>query len=138
MTGLFSGRSYETSQKHYLYADVTFANDGDTVSLGWLPEDGVIDSISIVTSTAFNAGTTSQIDVGFRNRGDGVADDADGLAADVDVSAAGVDVVSLTSTANLAFTGGGEVTAFVDLTGTTATAGVARVIVEFTVATDAP
>ena len=138
MTGLFSGRSYETAQKHYLYTDVTFANDGSTVSLGWLPEDGVIDAVTVITTTAFNAGTASVIDIGYRNRGDGVANNSAGLANDVDVSGAGVDVVSLTSTANLAFTGGGEVTATVVLTGTTATAGAARALVEYTVATDAP
>ena len=138
MTNLFAGRSYETAQKHYLYADVTFANDGSTVSLGWLPEDGVIDAVTVITTTAFNAGTANVIDVGYRNRGDGVADNAAGLANDASLAAAGVGVVSLATTANLAFTGGGEVTATVALTGTAATAGAARVLVEYTVATDAP
>lgn len=138
MTGIFSGRCYEQSQTHYLYVDAVFGDDGSTLSLGWLPEDAVIHNIQVVTSAAFNAGTTNQIDVGFRNRGDSVADDPDGLAANVDVSAAGVDTADLSSTANLAFTGGGEVTATIDLVGTDATAGAARVVVEYTVATDAP
>lgn len=138
MTNLHAGRSYEQSQEHYLYADVTFADAGETVSLGWLPQSGVIDTIQVITTTAFNAGTTNQFDIGFRNRGDGVVDDADGLAADVDVSGVGVDTADLTSTANLAFTGGGEVTALVDLTGTAPTTGSARIVVKYTVATDAP
>lgn len=138
MTGINSGRCYETAQKPYLYADVVFGDDGETVSLGWLPFDGVIDAVKVITTTAFDAGTTNQIDIGFRSRGDGVADDPDGLLANVDVSAAGVDTGDLSSTANLAFTGGGEVTATIDLVGTAATAGVARVLVEYTYAPDAP
>lgn len=137
MTNINAGRCYETAQKHYLYADVVFGNDGETVSLGWLPEDGVVDSVRVITHTAFNAGTTNQIDVGYRDRGT-PGDNASGLASDVDVSAVGVGEVDLSSTANLAFTSGGEVTATIDLVGAAATAGAARVVVEFTVANDAP
>lgn len=136
-TNQFAGRCFETAQTHYLYADVTFSDNGETVSLGWLPDDAVIHNIVVVTHTAFNAGTTSQIDVGFRNRGT-PADDSDGLAQDVDVSSAGAAEVDLSSTANLAFTSLGEVTATIDLVGTAATAGAARVVVEYTVAVDEP
>lgn len=134
---VFDGQSYHQNMVHYLRAEVGFGDNGDTVSLGWVPAGSAIVRGGVVVSTAFNAGTTNTLNIGFRNAGDGTADDADEYASLIALGTAGVIVADDTATAADAYhPEGAEITCGVVLTGTAATAGVGYVWVEYIVNND--
>ena len=83
-------------------------------------------------TTAFNAGTANVLDIGFRNAGDGTADDLDEFATDLALGTEGVISADEMATAGDAvMVSGAEITCSVDLTGTAATAGAGKVWVEY-------
>lgn len=130
-------QQYHHNMVHFLRASVGFADDGDTVSLGWVPAGASILRGGAVVSTAFDAGTTNTLNIGFRNAGDGTADDADEYASLIALGTAGVIAADDMATAADAYhPEGAEITAGVVLTGTAATAGVATVWVEYIVEND--
>jgi len=61
------GQAYHTNQVHYLAKTITFADDGDTVVVGYLPPGAVvIPGISgIAVNTIFNGGSTNTCDIGI-------------------------------------------------------------------------
>lgn len=121
---VLSGQQYHTNQVHYLRASVVFGDDDTAVSLGWLPAGAVVIDGGVVVTTAFNAGTGNVLDLGFRNAGDGTADDADEFATDLALGTAGRIVADAMATAgDLEFPEGAEIIATPALTGTAATAG---------------
>lgn len=128
-------QQYHLNVVHVLRRTVTFANMGSTVSLGWIPPGAVIEDAYIVVDTAFNSGTTSTANMGFRNAGDGTAADADEFMSAVSVAAAGkaaADEIDA-SVADLYFPGGAEITVALAETGTAADAGNAFAVVKYTV-----
>lgn len=124
-----TGREYHTMQVHYLGVDFTFADDGLALSMGFLPVGATVIRRGVVVSTAFDAGSTNVLDIG-------TGADPDGLASDMALGTAGV----ITAGSELAtsddvgpYAVDTEIFATVDLTGTAATAGVARAWVEYLV-----
>lgn len=121
---VLSGQQYHQNMVHYLRADVVFGDDDAAVSLGWLPADASIIGGGVVVTEAFNAGTNNVLDIGFRNAGDGTADDPDEFATDLALGTAGViEADALATAADAHFPSGAEIIATPALTGTAATAG---------------
>lgn len=60
------GRQFHTQQIHYLRKSITYADDGLTVDVGYLPAGAqIVKPISGVSvNVAFNGGTTNTLDVG--------------------------------------------------------------------------
>lgn len=123
---IYEGKQYHSDQVHYLRADISYTDDGSTVSMGWLPKGAVVIDGGVVVSTVFDGDTTNTVDLGFRNAGDGTADDADEFASALSLAAAGRIVADDMATAgDLLFPSGAEVTATVVSTaGATAGSGV--------------
>ena len=66
---LNDAREYHTAQTHYLRAAITYADNGTTVSLGWVPDGAVIINAGVNVYTAFNGDTTNTLNIGYRNGG---------------------------------------------------------------------
>lgn len=134
---VFDGQSYHQNMVHYLRAEVGFADDGDTISLGWVPEEASILRGGVVVATAFDSGTSDVLDIGFRNAGDGTADDTDEFATDLDLTTAGVISADEMATAGDAYLPeGAEIVCGYTSAGTAPTAGVGYVWVEYIVNND--
>lgn len=128
-------QQYHTNQVHFLRKNVAFGDIGSTVSLGWVPAGALVHDAFVVTDTAFNSGSSTTANMGFRNAGDGTAADADEFMSGVSVAAAGkhaADEID-TSVADLYFPEGAELTIALSETGTAADAGNAFAIVLYTV-----
>lgn len=126
-----NARKYVTSQTHYLRQDIAYNSSGISsgFSLGTLPTGAIIEKVQVKVTTAFNAGTTNQLDVGTGSDDDAFVDYTN---SDVDLTATGstfvwrgADVATLTSDT--------EIFAKYTQTGTAASAGAATIIVYFTV-----
>lgn len=129
-----AGTQYHTNQVHFLRADVVFGDDGSAISLGWVPAGATVLRGGVVVTTAFNAGTSNVCDLGFRNAGDGTADDTDEFATDLALGTEGVIAADEMATAGDAhFPSGAEIVASPALSGTAATAGAGVAWVEFIV-----
>ena len=119
-----TGKQYHQDLVHFLRADVVFGDDDTAVSLGWLPSGATVIDGGVVVTTAFNAGTGNVMDLGFRNAGDGTADDVDEFATDLALGTAGkIAADELATAADVHFPSGAEIVATPALTGTAATAG---------------
>lgn len=61
------GRVYHQQQIHYLCKEITFADDGEAISVGFLPKGAlVLPAISgCYVTTAFNGDTTNTVDIGI-------------------------------------------------------------------------
>lgn len=118
---------YHTNQVHFLRKAITYANDGDTVSLGWVPAGASVIRGGVNVNTAFDGDTTNTLDLGYRNGGDGETDDTDEFATDLALGTAGVIVADEMATAAVTtFAGGAEIVGVVTSTASaTAGAGVA-------------
>jgi len=57
-------RQYTTAQVHYLTKEVTYANNGASVSLGYVPAGAYIIRGGVVVKTAFNGDTTNTLNLG--------------------------------------------------------------------------
>lgn len=131
---VLDAQEYHTNQVHFLRATVAYGDDGTAVSLGWVPAGAALVRGGAVVSTAFDAGTTNTLNVGFRNAGDGTSDDDNEYASLIALGTAGVIVADDMATAADSYhPEGAELTATVVLTGTAATAGSAVVWMEYTV-----
>ncbi len=85
----------------------------------------------------FNAGTNNQIDIGYRNGGNGETDDLDEYATDVVLTTAGIIAADeLATSAVCIFPLGAEITCTLDVTSTAATTGRAVVWVQYVVDND--
>lgn len=127
-------QQYHQNMVHFLRAQVVFGDSGSAVSLGWLPADATVLRGGVVVTTAFNAGTSNVCDLGFRNAGDGTANDDDEFATDLALGTEGVIVADEMATAGDAhFAEGAEVIATPALSGTAATAGAGYAWVEYIV-----
>lgn len=128
---LQDAREYHTSQTHYLRKAISYTDDGDTVSLGWVPEGAVIVNAGVNVHTAFNGDTTNDLDIGYRNGGDSETDDTDEYASSISLATAGIIQADDVATAAVnKFDGGAEIVAVVTSTGS-ASAGSATVWVEY-------
>ncbi len=90
-------RAYHTQQVHYLRKKVTFADAGDAVEIGRIPDKSImlLDEMpqGAFVSTAFNGGGTDLLDIGYAAHKDRdgatVAADPDNMATDLDISSTG-------------------------------------------------
>jgi hypothetical protein len=134
MSDKYAGQQFHHNLTHFLQATVVFGDDGNSVSLGFLPAGAAVIRGGVVVTTAFNAGTSNVLDIGFRNAVDGTSDDTDEYATDLALGTAGVIAADELATAADAYTASGaEVVATPALTGTAATAGSGIVWVEYLV-----
>ena len=134
MSNQFSGQQFHQNLTHFLRANVVFGDNGNAVSLGYVPAGAVVIRGGAAVTTAFNAGTSNVLDIGFRNAVDGTADDTDEFATDLALGTAGVIVADeMATAANVQFPSGAEIVATPALAGTAATAGSAEVWVEYLV-----
>ncbi len=128
------GKQYHHDLVHFLRADVAYTDDDTAVSLGWLPGGATVVAAGIAVTTAFNAGTGNVLDLGFRNAGDGTADDTDEFATDLALGTAGLIAADeLATAADVHFPEGAEIVATPALTGTAATAGAGVAYVQYIV-----
>lgn len=128
---LNDARQYHTDQVHYLRKTITFADNGSTVSLGWVPPGAVVVNAGVNVNTAFNGNSTNTVDIGYRNGGNSETDDTDEFADGFALGTAGRIVGSTINTAaNTTFAGGAEIVAPVVSTAA-ASAGSAVVWVEY-------
>lgn len=119
-----TGRQYHTDQVHYLRKSFTFSNADETLSLGWVPANASVIEGGVVVATAFNSGTSDTLDLGFRNAGDGTADDADEYATLLDLTTAGrIAADAMATAADAHLPEGAELTLTYNSTGTAPTAG---------------
>lgn len=126
-----AGQQYHSNQVHYLRKAITFADNGLTVSLGWVPAKAMVLRGGVVVETAFNGNSSNVLDIGFRNAGDGTTADPDEYATDLALGTAGVIVADEMATAADAYLPlGAEITASVVSTAA-ASAGSGYVWVEY-------
>lgn len=120
-----SARKYHTHQVHYLAKDFTYADDGKTLSLGYVPAGGTVIRGGVIVSTAFNGGSTNTLDIG-------TAADTDGFATDLALGTIGVIVADEMATTNDAgpYASDTEIQCVVVSTAS-ASAGVGRAWVEY-------
>jgi hypothetical protein len=121
-----SARLYHTDQIHYMAKNFTFANDGDVISLGFLPAGAVIlKALSGVTvHVAFDAGTTNVLDIGTPANDDLYA---------TNLALGSIAFVPLDEAVSQTVSEDTEIIATVDLTGSAATAGTATVSIAYMV-----
>jgi len=125
-------RQYHTEQVHYLRKKITFADDGDVVSVGWVPPRATVIDAGVVVSTAFDGNTTNTVDIGFRNAGDGTTADPNDYATALALGTVGIIVADALATATGYHDEGAEMTASVTSTAS-ASAGVGYVYVAYLV-----
>lgn len=128
---LNDAREYHTAQVHYLRKAITYADNGTTVSLGWVPAGAEIIRAGVNVHTAFNGNSSNVLDIGYRNGGNSETDDTDEYATDLALGTAGVIVADELATAAVNFfPAGAEIVAPVVSTAS-ASAGAATVWVEY-------
>lgn len=126
------GLAYETLQVHYLTKKITFADDDDTVVLGWLPAQSAVIGCGVFVTTAWNGNGEDEVDIGFDNSEEGHTTDPDAFTeSTLDLDALGHVAGDVVSTANLYFTKPARVIASPTSAGTAPSAGVAYVYVTF-------
>ena len=120
------GREHALPLVSYFRYDLTYADIGDTIDLGILPEGAVVTDAMAIVTTAFNSATTATLEVGPSTNIDGFLDS-------VSVKTAGRIFDATTMNASTELTSASEVTLQMKLseTGTAATAGAVTVIVTF-------
>lgn len=77
------GRQNHTQQVGFLRKNITYADNGKTLSMGWLPAGAVVIGAGVVVGTVFNGGSTNTVDIG-------TAADTDGLATALALGTVGV------------------------------------------------
>lgn len=129
-TAATQARRHQTSQTHYVYKDVVFNANAMTYSLGFIPAGATVDRSHAIVSVPFNAGTSTTATIGTR------ATPA-GIATGLNLATAGrkVDTTTdATSTVLGPYLADTELVAVVTPAGAAATAGAARIVVEYIVA----
>lgn len=86
-------REYHTAQTHYLTKAITYADNGSTLSMGYIPAGAVVVRAGVVVSTAFNGNSSNVLDIG-------TAADTDGFATDLALGTAGVIAADELATSN--------------------------------------
>ncbi len=137
MTSKYAGQQYEQNVVHFLRKSLVFGDSAATYSMGWVPNQAAIVDAGVTILTVFNAGTNNQIDIGYRNGGNGETDDLDEYATDVVLTTAGIVAADELATAAVnIFPLGAEITCTLDVTSTAATTGRAVVWVQYIVDND--
>lgn len=123
------GRDSGYEFKNVLCKKITYADSGVAVEVGGLPPNALVTEGYFWVTTAFNAGSTNTLDVGYT---DSTATDANAYASAIAAgSAVRVALDELGSSTGAPLTRATTVTATYSQTGTAATAGEGYVIVEY-------
>lgn len=106
--------------------DITYLDVDTTVTVGVLPAGAVVIGAGAVVSTAFNSGSTDILDIG-------TSADPDGFATDISLAAAGVIAADELASSNDVgpYASDTTIVCVPAQTGTAASAGAARVYVQF-------
>lgn len=136
MTNKYAGRQYETDQTHYLMKKITFADNGTSPSLGWLPYGAIVVRAGVTVSTAFDGDATNTLDIGYQNGGNSETDDTNEYATVLALGTAGIIVADELATAAVnQFPKGAEIVCNVVSTADAA-AGIGWVWLEYLVDND--
>ena len=126
-------QQYHQNLVHFLRKEITYEDDGSTVSLGWVPPGASVIRGGVNVNTAFDGNSSNVLDIGYRNGGNSETDDTDEFATDLALGTAGVIVADEMATAAVTtFAGGAEIVAAVTSTAS-ASAGAGVVWVEYIV-----
>ncbi len=125
------GRQLALQAVHYLRKTVRYSDGASAVvTIGTLPAGALVIDGAVHVTTAFNAGTNNNIDVG-------IAADADGFASALAMTSAGrKQFDDMATSDDMYMAAETDVIATLGLTGTAASAGVAIVWVAFIVNND--
>lgn len=134
---LNDAREYHTAQTHYLRKAITYADNGSTVSLGWVPDGATIVRAGVNVYTAFDGDTTNTLDIGYRNGGNSETDDTDEYATDLALGTAGVIVADELATAAVNYFAAGAEIVGVVVSTASASAGAGVVWIEYLADTQA-
>lgn len=111
---------------------ITFSNDDEVVSVGWVPGNSAVVGSGVVTQTAWDGDGADAVDIGFRNSEQGLTADPNAFTETaLDLDAVGHVAGDVVSTANLFFTGPAEITCSPTSAGSAPAAGAAYVYVNF-------
>lgn len=127
-----SARRYQTSQEHYITAQVAYNTNGITtgVVIGTLPQNAIITRWVVHVTTAFNAATTNVLEVGMNASSyNDIAATASTVAGTAGAKSG--DVAASTARGRLA--ADTPVRAIYTQTGTAATTGAAEIVVFYVV-----
>jgi hypothetical protein len=126
-----TARRLETQQVHYLHKQITFADLGTVVTVGYLPANASVIGGGVHVTTAFNSSGTDLLDVGFI----GSTTDDDAYATDLTLAGVGfIALDELAATTNIKQTVDCTVTCTPAQSVADATAGVAEVYVTYVLA----
>jgi hypothetical protein len=126
-----TARRLETQQVHYLHKQITFADLGTVVTVGYLPANASVIGGGVHVTTAFNSSGTDLLDVGFI----GSTTDDDAYATDLTLAGVGfIALDELAATTNIKQTVDATVTCSPAQSVADATAGVAEVYVTYVLA----
>lgn len=127
-----SARRYQTSQEHYLTAQVAWNTTGIStgVVIGTLPQNAIVTRWVVHVTTAFNAATTNVLEVGTNASSyNDIAPTASTVAGTAGVKSG--DVAASTARGRLA--ADTPVRAIYTQTGTAASAGAAEIVVFYVI-----
>lgn len=120
-------RQFHTQQIHYLRRDFTYSDAATTITVGVIPSGAIVlEAISgVYVHEVFNAGTNNRLDIG-------VSTDSGTNNWATLLTLLGIGFIELDEVAaSLRVTSDTTVQAYVDVTGTAATTGIASVIIAF-------
>lgn len=111
---------------------ITFSQQGQVVSLGWLPANSGVISSGVHVRTVFNSAGTDTVLIGFRNSVQGATADNDAFTESaLSLEALGHVAGDVVSAANIFFSAPAEVTCTPATTSGTSTTGEAYVYIEY-------
>ena len=120
-------RQYHTAQIHYLRKDITYADAATTVTVGVIPSGAIIlEAISgVYVHEVFNAGTNNRLDIG-------ASTDSGTNNYATQLTLLGIGMIELDQVAaTLMVSADTTISAYVDVTGTAATTGVASIVIAY-------
>jgi hypothetical protein len=122
-----SGRQFHTQQVHYLRRDISPSDAAKTIVVGTLPAGAIIlEAISgVYVSEVFNAGTNNRLDIGAST--DSGTNNYSTLLTLLGIGFIELDEVAAT----LMVSADTTISAYVDVTGTAATTGVASIVIAY-------
>jgi hypothetical protein len=121
-----TARQYHTAQVHYLTKAITYADNGSTLDLGYVPAGGYVLRGGVVVSTAFNGDSSNILDIG-------TSSDTDGFATDLALGTIGVIATDEMATTNDAYCASDTLIQCVVTSTASASAGAGLVWVEYIV-----
>jgi len=91
-----AAREYTTAQTHYLTKAITYADNGTSVSLGYVPAGAYVIRGGVVVSTAFNGNSANTLNIG-------TASSASAFASAIALGTAGIIVADDLATTTAAY-----------------------------------